>query len=244
MSAKTKPVDILLEIDKVWHDLLKLQAALDQLNQHQAVAKLSAIATRLMEFVVERIAEDSHRETADRNILRTLDEAKRLIKQADETLRKSDNQGQKLTVIKKDKKKANPIKVNLGPLDAVILEASLQIIAADKTQWELFRNKPLQFLQRCFPDNQIYVVGFGKLDLAAYLEKGLFNKALIRIVERYQVCFESQFILPTNLRTAKLFKLVQEKIGTPKMLQGMFEVMLGKSLEEVQSLGAEDQKFD
>jgi len=243
VSAKTKPVDILLEIDKVWHDLLKLQAALDQLNQHQAVAKLSAIATRLMEFVVERIAEDSHRETADRNILRTLDEAKRLIKQADETLRKSDNQGQKLTVIKKDKKKANPIKVNLGPLDAVILEASLQIIAADKTQWELFRNKPLQFLQRCFPDNQIYVVGFGKLDLAAYLGKGLFRKALIRITERYQAWLKDT-ALPTNKRTETFFKLVEEKIGKPGILKAMFEVMLGKSLEEVQALGAEDQAPD
>jgi len=243
VNAKAKPVDILLEIDKVWHDLLKLQEALDQLHQHHAVAKLSAVATKLMEFVAERTAEDSHRETADRNILRTLDEAKRLIKQADETLRKSDNQGQKLTVIKKDKKKANPIKVNLGPLDAVILEASLQIIAADKTQWELFRNKPLQFLQRCFPDNQIYVVGLGKLDLAAYLGKGLFRKALIRITERYQAWLKDT-ALPTNKRTETFFKLVEEKIGKPGILKAMFEVMLGKSLEEVQALGAEDQAPD
>lgn len=223
MSIKTKPVDLLVEIDKVWHDLLRLQVALDQQNQHLAVARLSAVATELQAFVGNRVADSVRQEKEDKKIQVAVEEAQRLIRQADEMIKRSEGRGQKRSAMPKSaKKKATAIKINLGSLDAVILEVTLQIIEAGKDRWEPF---------------------IGKRDLAAYLGKGLFKKALIRITERYQAWLNDND-LSVNKRTAKLFKLVKDRIGNPGRLKTMFEVMLDQSLEEVESLGAEDQESD
>lgn len=234
MSVKTKAVDLLAEIQKTWHDLLKLQEALSQLKQFSAVARLSTAANEIASFIAQRAVEDAQREKAEKKIRAALDEATRLIKQAEETIAKLEGRAQKPARAKPVKTAPGQKVIRLTPNDGLILDTALQIIQAG--QWDDFKAAPLIFLGKCFQGNrnQIFVLGAGKLHYKEYLDRGFFGAALARIVTKYREWFESQFALPVNERTGELFKLTHEKIGDADALRRtLFETMLGKSLNDV-----------
>lgn len=234
MPAKTTSTDaLLLRIDNLLGEIFDLQKALKQLGQYGVISQLSGKASQLSSFRGNRGKEDARRLKENEKMQKLIREVEMAIKKADAVIKELEGREQKPVTGKSAKRKTDGIKVNLSYHDGSILKTALTIIEFNKQDWERFRAKPLDFINMCFATAPIFVLRRGQLNHLQYLDEGLFVMALKRIVNHYKDWFESQFVLPTSTRTGKLFKLVQEKVGDPNMLEAMFEVMLGKSLAQL-----------
>lgn len=245
MSIKTKKPDLLEEANRIWSEILDLQRALAQLENSDAVSCSDLIAALneksliLSRFIAKRIRDESLQAKENVALEKVLKQTGAFIKAAEALIAKLEDRESKPARSREAKmlKTTPPVKfMRLAPRDSKLLEIALMILKGEKGDWEYtnwlaFDNGPVTFLEKCFGKNAtIYVVGVGHLSFLDYVQKGYLARDLARICSRYEECFTSQFVTPTNEATKKLFDQVIAHIGHPEKLKMFFERMLGTLL--------------